>query len=216
VIRRAVVVMAAVALVSGCSGDDPGPTTATTPGASGSPAASASGTGQPSATTSVAPPTSLSPAATAVASGTLDQNKLAAAIVGTLRTRLGDEVDIAATCPAGVRLEAGATSRCGATVEGQLLVYTVTQSTGTGDVEFAPRSAVIDVDALERETAQQYGERAEGPWVSDCDTGPRELAYLVRGVGSFIGCTFTSAQGDAVPYTVTVTDLDGTVSWIVG
>jgi hypothetical protein len=35
-------------------------------------------------------------------------------------------------------------------------------------------------------------------------------------VGSFIGCTFTSAQGDAVPYTVTVTDLDGTVSWIVG
>jgi hypothetical protein len=207
-------VLVALAL-AGCSGgDDPTAATSTVPtSTSSTPAGSATEAGS-TPTTSVAPAATLSPTSTAVAPGTLDQTKLAAAITGTLRTRLGADVPIAVTCPAGVALAAGAVSRCGTTVDGQLLVYTVTQSNAKGDVDFAPTSAVIDIDALEQETAGQYAAQVGGSWVADCDTGPRELAYLVRGVGSLIGCTFTASDGSTTAYTVTVTDLDGAVSWL--
>ncbi len=205
-VRGTVLVLIAAGLVQGCTA---APSSDVVTGSASAPRASAS------AITSVPPPTSLSPAATAVAVGALDQNKLAAAILGTLRTRLGDEVTVAATCPADVALEKGATSRCGATIEGQLLVYTVTQTDGEGGVDFAPASAVIDIRALEGRAAQQYAGQLGGSWTADCDTGAREHDYLVRGVGSKIGCAFTSSDGTSTTFRVTVNDLDGNVSWQV-
>lgn len=210
--------LGAVALalaLSGCSGTERTPDPAGTGATTASPSApSATSSPVTTPTTSVAPSASLSPSRTAVAPGTLDQNKLAAAITGTLRARLGDDVQIAVSCPPGVALATGAVSRCGSTVDGQLLVYTVTQTNAKGDVDFSPTSAVIDIDALEKETAGQFGSQVGGTWVADCDTGPRDLAFLVRGVGSLIQCTFADSEGTTTAYTVTVTDLDGTVSWL--
>jgi hypothetical protein len=206
-------VAVAVALaLAGCSTADPTESPAVTDPTAASPSTSTAASRTP--TTSVAPDVSLSPSSTAVAPGTLDQTKLAAAITGTLRTRLGEDVQIAVSCPAGVALAAGAVSRCGSTVDGQLLVYTVTQTNAKGDVDFAPTSAVIDIEALEEQTSGQFATQVGGSWVADCDTGPRDLAFLVRGVGSLIGCTFTGADGGTTAYTVTVTDLDGTVAWL--
>jgi hypothetical protein len=199
-LRRSASLVAALAVLvgasaTGCSG--------------GEPAASGS-------TTSVAPsvsasPGSPSPMPTEVADGTLDQNVLAQAITQNLNDTLGAGIELDVSCPAGVVIQQGATSTCNAVLDGQQLEFTVTQADAEGNVDFAPTSAVLDVAKLQTETAQQFGAQKGGTWSADCGAAGR--AYLVQPVGATFGCTFTSSTGDTSPFTVTVSDLDGNISW---
>ena len=159
------------------------------------------------------PPTTSTPLATetAVADGTLDQNVLAEAISSNLTDSLGAGVAVSAVCPAGVPLTKGATSTCEALVDGQQLEFTVTQADDAGNVDFTANAAVLDVVKLQTQTAQQYGQQKGGTWTGDC--GATGKAYLVQPVDAVLECTFTSESGDTAPYTVTVEDLDGNISW---
>ena len=193
----AIGVLVALAL-AGCSGSS-----TDTPSGSGTPSASAS-----ASTTEAASP---SPMVTEVADGTLDQNVLAEAITTNLTDSLGAGVALAVSCPAGVAVKQGATSTCSAVLDGQQLEFTVTQADEQGNVDFAATAAVLDVVKLQTQTAQQYGDQKGGTWTADC--GATGKSYLVQPVGASFGCTFTSATGDTQPYTVTVKDLDGNISW---
>jgi PBP1b-binding outer membrane lipoprotein LpoB len=198
--RTATTVATTVALVAlaltGCSGS------------SGDSAASPSSSPSSSASSSAATP---SPSVTEVADGTLDQNVLAEAITTNLTDSLGAGIALTVVCPPGVAIEQGATSTCSAVLDGQQLEFTVTQADEQGNVDFAANSAVLDVVKLQTQTAQQYGEQKGGVWTADC--GAAGKAYLVQSVGATFECTFTAADGATQPYTVTVTDIDGNISW---
>ena len=189
--------LVALALV-GCSGSSD------MPGSSTSPIAASASSAQPSEGIP-------SPMATEVADGTLDQNVLAQAITANLNDSLGAGITLTVSCPAGVAIKQGATSTCTAQLDGQLLEFTVTQADDQGNVDFAATAAVLDVVKLQTQTAQQYGDQKGGSWTSDC--GATGRSYLVQPVGATFECTFTSATGDTQPYTVTVNDLDGNISW---
>ncbi|MFN8168752.1 MAG: DUF4333 domain-containing protein [Candidatus Nanopelagicales bacterium] len=193
----ATVLVALSLAVAGCSGSVSIGTTSETPSASPSTSTSASG--------------SPSPQTTAVAEGTLDQNVLAQAISSNLSDSLGADVAVSVVCPAGVAIKKGATSECTAQVDGQQLGFTVTQADTEGNVDFAATAAVLDVVKLQTQTAEQYGQQKGGTWTADC--GSAGKAFLVQAVGASFDCTFTSSSGDTKPYTVTVKDLDGNVSW---
>lgn len=182
----------------------------TTP--SSSTAASSASSSASSASSSAAP------ASTEVAEGTLDQNRLADAIKANLSTSLGAAVTVTVQCTPGVAIKQAASSACEAKVDDQPLPFTVTQTDDAGNVDFKAAAALLDMAALQSQTAQQYATQKGGTWVTNCFGADKPLAYVVHDVGDSFPCTFegkpkADASAETRAFTVTVKDLDGNISW---
>lgn len=161
---------------------------------------------------------SAAPASTEVAEGTLDQNLLAKAITTNLTNSLGAGVTVSVICAPGVVIAKDAVSGCDASVDGQPLPFTVTQTDDEGNVDFAAAAALLDLAALTTQTAQQYGEQKGGTWTTTCSSVGTGGTYRVEKVGATFDCTFSGtpnpgAAEESHDFTVTVTDLDGNISW---
>jgi hypothetical protein len=118
------------------------------------------------------------------------------------------------SCPTDIEAEAGATFTCSASLEGQPISFTVTQTDDDGNVDVSSDDTFVDVATVEASLTQQLGDAAGVDVVSVCHVNGHSV--LVDGVGTRIPCTVTNAEDatDSVEVTATV-DEDGTVSYVV-
>jgi hypothetical protein len=118
------------------------------------------------------------------------------------------------SCPADIGAEAGATFACSASLEGQPLSFTVTQTDDDGTIRITSDNSFVDIATVEASLTQQLGEAAGVEVVSTCDAGGHSV--LVDGIATPIACTVTNAEdaSDSVDVTATV-DESGTVSYEV-
>lgn len=118
------------------------------------------------------------------------------------------------TCPSDIEAEAGATFTCSATLEGQPISFTVTQTDGDGNVEVESVNSFVDIATVEASLTRQLGEAAGVDVFSVCHVNGHSV--LVDGVGMPIPCTVINAEdaSDSVEVTATVGE-DGTVSYEV-
>jgi Domain of unknown function (DUF4333) len=118
------------------------------------------------------------------------------------------------SCPADIGAEAGATFTCSASLEGQPLSFTVTQTDDDGTIRITSDNSFVDIATVEASLTQQLGEAAGVEVVSTCDAGGHSV--LVDGIATPIACTVTNAEdaSDSVDVTATV-DESGTVSYEV-
>lgn len=128
-----------------------------------------------------------------------------------------DQAGVAPTdvsCPSDIEAEAGATFSCTASLEGQPITFTVTQTDDDGNVEVASVNSFVDVATVEASLTEQLGEVAGVEVVSTCHVNGHSV--LVDGVGTPIPCTVSNAEdaSDSVEVAATV-DEDGTVSYEV-
>ena len=126
-----------------------------------------------------------------------------------------DQTGVAPTdvaCPADIEAESGATFACTASLEDQLVSFTVTQTDDDGNVQVISDNTFVDVATVEASLDEQWGEMAGVPVVSTCDAGGHSV--LVDGVGTPIACTVANAADvtDSVEVTATV-DERGAVSY---
>lgn len=108
-----------------------------------------------------------------------------------------DQTGVAPTdvsCPGDVAVEAGAAFGCTASLEGQPISFTVTQTDDDGGVEIASDDDFVDVAVVEAALEQQLGELTGVVVISTCDTGGRTV--LVDAVGTPIPC-FVDNAADA-------------------
>jgi len=128
-----------------------------------------------------------------------------------------DQAGVAPTdvsCPADIEARSGGTFACSASLEGQPITFTVTQTDDEGNVRIESDNTFVDVATVEASLAEQLGEEAGVEAVSTCETGGHSV--LVDGIGTPISCTVTNATDatDSVEVTATV-DEDGAVSYEV-
>lgn len=118
------------------------------------------------------------------------------------------------TCPTDVAAEAGANFACSASLDGQPITFTVTQTDDDGNVRITGDNTFVDVATVEAALTQQLGEVAGVEVDSSCDTDGRSV--LVDAVGTPIPCTVTNAgdASDSVDVLATV-DEDGAVTYEV-
>ena len=118
------------------------------------------------------------------------------------------------SCPSDIEAEAGATFTCSASLEGQPISFTVTQTDDDGNVDVTSDDTFVDVATVEASLTKQLGEAAGVDVVSICHVNGHSV--LVDGVGAPIPCTVTNAEDptDSVEVTATV-DENGTVSYVV-
>ena len=118
------------------------------------------------------------------------------------------------TCPSEIVAEAGATFVCTATLDGQPMSFTVTQTDDDGNVDVNSVNSYVDVATVEASLTQQLGEASGVEVVSTCDADGHSV--LVDGIGKPISCTVTNAQdaSDSVEVAATV-DESGAVSYEV-
>ncbi|MGY1808018.1 DUF4333 domain-containing protein [Blastococcus sp. SYSU D00669] len=118
------------------------------------------------------------------------------------------------SCPTDVELEAGATFSCSASLEGQPITYTVTQTDDEGNAEFALDNTVVPVAAVEEEVSAQIAADIESETgvdvqlATDCDTGDRTL--LVDPAGTTLDCTVTNLEDTSRSIQVTATVAEDT------
>jgi hypothetical protein len=143
------------------------------------------------------------------ASPTLDIGKVEAEIV-----RATSQLGLTPTdveCPSSIPAETGRVDTCSATLEGQRVTYTVTQTDDQGNVNIRSNGFVVvsQVEALLRD---QVGQRAGVEVVAECAGGDR---VVVGGAGTTIDCTVADAANpaDSAEFTGTVTDDEGTVDF---
>jgi hypothetical protein len=118
------------------------------------------------------------------------------------------------SCPSDIEAEAGATFSCSASLEGQPISFTVTQSDDDGNVEVDSVNTFVDIATVEASLTQQLGEVAGVEVVSVCHVNGHSV--LVDGVGMPVPCTVSNAEDDTDSVEVTATvDEDGTVSYEV-
>ncbi len=128
-----------------------------------------------------------------------------------------DQAGVAPTdvsCPADIEAESGATFACTASLEEQLVSFTVTQTDEQGSVQVTSDNSFVDVAAVEASLDEQWAEVGGVPVVSTCDADGHSV--LVDGVGTPIACTVANAadRTDSVEVTATV-DENGAVSYEV-
>jgi hypothetical protein len=128
-----------------------------------------------------------------------------------------DQAGVAPTdvsCPADIEAESGATFACSATLDGQPISFTVTQTDDDGNIEVSGDNTFVDIAAVEASLTQQVGEAAGVEVVSTCDAAGHSV--LVDGVGTPISCVVANAEdaSDSIEVTATV-DEDGAVSYEV-
>jgi hypothetical protein len=118
------------------------------------------------------------------------------------------------SCPTDIEAEAGATFSCSASLEGQPISFTVTQTDDDGNVDVSSDDTFVVVATVEASLTQQLGEAAGVDVVSICHVNGHSV--LVDGVGTPIPCTVTNAEDatDSVEVTAIV-DEDGAVSYEV-
>ena len=144
---------------------------------------------------------------------TLDTAEVERQIVQLTEDRTG-VAPTDASCPADIEAERGATFACSASVQGQPISFTVTQTDDDGNVEVAGDNTFVDVATVEASLTQQLGEAAGVEVVTTCDAGGHSV--LVDGVGRPIPCLVANAvdAADSVEVTATV-DESGVVSYEV-
>ncbi|SNS36919.1 protein of unknown function [Geodermatophilus pulveris] len=95
------------------------------------------------------------------------------------------------SCPDDVPLEAGTTTTCTGTLDGQPVSYTVEQTEDEGDVWIASVEDFVVIAEVEAALSQQVGAEAGVKVTTTCDAGSRSV--LVDGFGTPIPCTVTNA-----------------------
>lgn len=140
----------------------------------------------------------------------LDETKVQTEIVRITQEATG----VAPTdvkCPSDIKLEAGATSTCTATLDGQPVSYTVKQDDDKGNVHINS-SGFVAVDKIESVLVQRMKERAQVDVTADCAGGKK---VVVGGPGTKVECTVTNTAdpSDTLNVTGTVSDTDGTVDF---
>ena len=118
------------------------------------------------------------------------------------------------SCPSDIEAEAGATFTCTASLEGQPISFTVTQTDDDGNVDVESVNTFVDIATVQASLTQQLGEAAGVEVVSTCHVDGHSV--LVDGIGTPIPCTVANVEdpSDSVEVTATV-DQDGTVSYEV-
>ncbi len=140
----------------------------------------------------------------------LDEGKVQSEIVRITQEAAG----VAPTdvkCPADVKLEAGGTSTCTATLDGQPVSYEVKQDDDKGNVHINS-SGFVAVDKIESVLAQRMQEKAGVEVTADCAGGKK---VVVGGPGTKVECTVTNKAdpSDTLQVTGTVTGTDGSVDF---
>ena len=128
-----------------------------------------------------------------------------------------DQAGVAPTdvsCPSDIEAEAGATFTCTASLEGQPISFTVTQTDDDGNVDVESVNTFVDIATVEASLTEQLGAAAGVDVISTCHVDG--YSVLVDGVGTPIPCTVANAEdaSDSVEVTATV-DEDGAVSYEV-
>jgi hypothetical protein len=118
------------------------------------------------------------------------------------------------SCPSDIEAEAGATFTCTASLEGQPISFTVTQTDDDGNVDVDSVNTFVDIATVEASLTEQLGEAAGVDVISTCHVNGHSV--LVDGLGTPIPCTVANAEdaSDSVEVTATV-DVDGTVAYEV-
>lgn len=150
-------------------------------------------------------------------SGDLNTGKLSDEISADIEEALpGVQVDV--QCPGDIPLAAGTSFVCDATVAGQTLTFSITQTDDEGNVDSDPEQAVLVLSKINDQVAPQLSEQLGGQWQVNCDPpGAQEGVYVVP-PGATFECTFsgTGQNGTEVvdqPMEITVEDTAGNVSW---
>jgi len=118
------------------------------------------------------------------------------------------------SCPADVEFQNGGTFTCTATVEGQDVKFTVTQTDDQGHVEVTSDNKVVTVSAVEDDISSQVEAALEDQMISantTCDAGDRTV--LIDPDGEQLNCTVSNADdpSDSIDVIATVAK-DGSVS----
>ena len=140
--------------------------------------------------------------------GTVDADRIAAAVSAYLREHAPDVQPGPIVCPEDVKVAEGKTFQCTAEVAGGKLPMTVTLSQVTGDdytYKLSPAKALIDTGKVVTEIRSRLPVQAAGASIG-CGTA---LIRIVE-VGGKVPCTITLAGKRQVVQTV-VDDLSGTV-----
>lgn len=128
--------------------------------------------------------------------GTLDELKLENYIARDLSRDL-TEVQIEVTCPDDVLIEKGRKSTCTATVDGQKLLYQITQISGRGDVRYKRAKAVIDLNRVQSLVAREVAQQMGGKWRIKCSV-PGGSRFFVVAVGKSFSCPISGKDGEGV------------------
>jgi hypothetical protein len=118
-----------------------------------------------------------------------------------------EQVGLAATdvqCPDDVPLEAGTTTTCTATLDGQPISFTVEQTDDEGNVQITSDNTFVVLADVEAALDQQVGAEAEVEVSTTCDAEGRTV--LVDGAGTPIPCTVSNAEdaSDSIEVVATV------------
>jgi hypothetical protein len=114
-------------------------------------------------------------------------------------------------CPDGVEVQSGSSFACTATVEGQDVSFTVTQTDDKGNVDITSDNTYFAVSDIEGEVGAQVQDQTGVAVQSSCDTGGKTV--LVDAAGTQLSCAVTNTEdsSDTLDVTATIND-DGTVS----
>jgi hypothetical protein len=142
---------------------------------------------------------------------TLDTDKAANEIRKGLADQGEVEVD-KVTCPEDVLPEKDATFECTATLEGQRLRITVTQTDDKGNVHWEADQALIDLRKAESEVAKEIADQTGVPVRVDCGT----RTVSINDPGDTLTCEYRAQDGTAEgTISVTVKDKKGNVDFEV-
>lgn len=145
----------------------------------------------------------------------MDAEQVEAVIATELEPHLEPEPIDSVDCPGKVPVEVGAEFTCVVRTADTDFDVEVTQQDDTGEIEFAPRDAVIVTAAIEADLDTRLHEAYDQPGdildiAVDCD----EPRVRVLEVGDTFDCTVTAADSEFVER-VSVVDTEGTVSYLV-
>lgn len=110
------------------------------------------------------------------------------------------------SCPDDVPLQAGTTTTCTGTLDGQPISFTVEQTDDEGNVQIASVEDFVIIANVEAALSQQVGAEAQVEVTTTCDADGRSV--LVEGFGTPIPCTVTNATDatDSLDVIATVDD----------
>lgn len=145
----------------------------------------------------------------------LDSAQVEETIKTKLETLVPAGTEITVDCPENIEAKAGTITDCTAKVGDQTLPYKVEQTDDEGKFNADPTMAVIDLDKAQTVIAGQIAEQAGGEWTLTCEPAGTARIYVIAVDGTFT-CAASGTDGtntDEADIKVTVTDLDGNVSW---
>jgi len=143
---------------------------------------------------------------------TLDETQVEAEIVELTEQSAG-VAPTGVECPDDIAVESGAVSSCTATLDGQPMTYSVTQTDAEGNVEIEGDATFVVLATVEASLVEQIGPEAGVEVVASCDAEGRSV--IVDGAGAPIPCTVASVEDptDYVDVVATVDD-EGAVSFV--